>query len=469
VAVIEESGTDSSREQRRWCSADTDNPKNYPAEPKDEQWQNFFSERGGNTMDYVGHNGKPIVERVSTANAARQIEGLTRVPIPKATAHEVISLSYGFFTPLTGFMSRQEVDGTLDNMQLPDGTLWSIPIVFDMSADDIKKFDIKEGSSVVLEYLDAPMAIFEIAEIYEYDLGRMAEKTYGTTDTRHPGVKKTMAYQNRFLSGAITLINEPVFNEPFKSFWLTPNQHRDALSQRGWQHAVAHQTRNVPHTGHEALMKQAWFAANEDLPIDTLKTGVLVNAIMGQKRVGDYIDEAILLAQNALRTSGYFREDVHMVSFTLWDMRYAGPREALFHAILRTNLGCTHHMFGRDHAGVGDFYGPYDAQNLLQAYREKLGLKPVFLRENWYSPECADIQSSSLCGFDSTAQSFSGSLIRSILMDAVKPTRMVMRPEVFDVVMDAAAKHGEGSPFVSEEYLKNRLPIFTLNQLEGRN
>jgi sulfate adenylyltransferase len=418
-------------------------------------------------MNYTGHNGKPIVERVCTGDAASQIKGKPRVHISKAAAHEVISLSYGFFTPLTGFMGRQQVDSTLNKMQLPDGTLWSIPIVFDMSADNIEKHDIKEGDSVVLEYLGAPMAIFDITEIYEYDLEDMAEKTYGTSDPRHPGVTKTFAYENRFVGGDITLINEPVFNEPFKSFWLTPKQHIDALVEKDWKRVVAHQTRNVPHTGHEALMKQAWFAANEDLPVNNLNTGVLVNAIIGQKRVGDYIDEAILLAQNALRTNGYFRDNVHEVSFTLWDMRYAGPREAIFHAILRTNLGCTHHMFGRDHAGVGDFYDPYDAQNLLKQYRSELGIKPLFLRENWYCPQCLEITNSALCGHDSQAQSFSGSVIRSILTDEVKPTQKVMRHEVFEVVMDSAAEYGQGSPFVTEEYLKDRLPIFTLGQLEG--
>ncbi|OBH83897.1 sulfate adenylyltransferase [Mycobacterium scrofulaceum] len=418
-------------------------------------------------MSYTGHNGKPIVERVATENAAGRIQGLARVPISKATAHEVISLSYGFFTPLTGFMGRQEVDTTLDKLALPDGTLWSIPIVFDLSFDDIEKLGVEEGASVVLEYLDVPIAILDVTEIYEYDLQRLAEKTYGTTDPRHPGVKKTLAYADRFVAGDVTLINEPVFNEPFKSFWLTPRQHQDALAEKNWTHVVAHQTRNVPHTGHEALMKQAWLAANEDQPVDDLSTGVLVNAIIGQKRVGDYIDEAILLTQDELRKSGYFREDVHKVTFTLWDMRYAGPREAIFHAILRTNLGCTHHMFGRDHAGVGDFYHPYDSQNLLQEHRSELGIKPVFLRENWYCPECREVTNSALCGHDSKAQSFSGSLIRSILTDEVKPTQQVMRHEVFEVVLEAAAKYGQGSPFVTEEYLADRLPVFTLNPLEG--
>ena len=364
-------------------------------------------------------------------------------------------------------MRREEVDGTLDMMQLPDGTLWSIPIVFDMSTDKIKEFGIAEGGSVVLEYLGVPLAVFDLEEIYEYNLERMAEKTYGTTDARHPGAKRTMSYEDRFIGGRITLINEPVFNEPFKSYWFTPKQHMDALRRNGWKHVVAHQTRNVPHTGHEALMKQAWFAANEDMSVDKPNTGVLVNAIIGEKRIGDYIDEAILLAQDALRTKAYFREGVHMVTFTLWDMRYAGPREAIIHAILRTNLGCTHHMFGRDHAGVGDFYEPYDAQNVLKQYRDRLSIKPVFLRENWYCPECYEVTNSALCGHDSKAHSFSGSLIRSILTDEVKPTRMVMRPEVFDVVMDCAARHGNGSPFVNEGYLKDRLPIFSLKQLEA--
>ncbi|MEM0156189.1 MAG: sulfate adenylyltransferase [Thermoplasmataceae archaeon] len=417
-------------------------------------------------MSYIGHNGKPIVERVETANVVSRTADMKRIPVRREIAHEIISLSYGFFTPLSGFMNQDEVDGVLDNMELPDGTLWSIPIVFDMSSQKIKEYGLKEGDSVLLDYMESPMAVFDIESIYKYDTERMAEKTYGTKDAKHPGVKRTRSYEDRFISGRITLINEPVFNEPFRSYWATPKQHIEEFKKKGWKHVVAHQTRNVPHTGHETLMKQAWFAANEDMPIDNLQTGVLVNAIIGEKRVGDYIDEAILLSQDALRKYGYFRDNVHKVTFTLWDMRYAGPREAIFHAILRTNLGCTHHMFGRDHAGVGDFYKPYDAQNLLKQYRDKLSIKPVFLMENWYCPECAEVTNSALCSHDSKAQSFSGTVIRSILTDGVKPTRKVMRPEVFDVVMESAAKYGQGSPFVSEQYLKVRQPVFSLNQME---
>ncbi|WP_067970344.1 sulfate adenylyltransferase [Mycolicibacter icosiumassiliensis] len=417
-------------------------------------------------MEYIGHGGMPIVERVSSLDAIPGIAGFPRIPIKRSIAHEVIDLSYGFFTPLTGFMGRQQVETTLEDMQLPDGTLWSIPIVFDISREDLKRYGVDQQSRVVLEYQDTPIAVLDVEEIYDFDLEKMAEKTYGTLDARHPGVKRVMSGESTFIGGPITLVNEPVFNEPFKSFWLTPKQHIDALRTRGWKHVVAHQTRNVPHTGHESLMKYAWFTANEDMPISDTRTGILVNPIIGEKRVGDYIDESILLAHDALRIHNYFRENVHMVTFTLWDMRYAGPREAIFHAILRANLGCTHHMFGRDHAGVGDFYKPYDAQDLLGRYREKLAIKPVFLRENWYCPECVEVTNSSLCGHDSVAQSFSGSLIRSVLTDEVKPTRMVMRPEVYDVTMKGAAEYGEGSPFVTEKYLQDRQPIFSFERLE---
>jgi len=418
-------------------------------------------------MSYKGHGGKEIVENVLEKEKAKEaIQGLTQIPVRRQIAHECISLSYGFFTPLQGFMGYNDVDAVCKDMTLEDGTVWSIPIVFDMNNDDIKKYDIKEGDTVLFTYMDAPLAMFEIEEIYEYDKKFMAEKVYGTTEEKHPGVKRTYEYGDKFLAGKVTLVNEPKFNEPYASFWKTPKQHFEAFKEKGWEHVVAHQTRNVPHTGHEWLMKYAWFAANEDLTVDTLKTGVLVNCIIGEKRKGDYIDEAILLAQNMLRVAGYFRDDVHMVTFTLWDMRYAGPREAVFHAALRANLGCTHHMYGRDHAGVGDYYGTYDAHYLLKSVKDKLSIKPVFILENWYCPVCAEVTSSAFCAHTKEKQKFSGTLIRSIIIDGVKPTRLVLRPEVFDTVMECAEKYGFGSPFVTDKYLAERQPIFTLEPMD---
>ncbi|MEM3431537.1 MAG: sulfate adenylyltransferase [Candidatus Micrarchaeia archaeon] len=408
-----------------------------------------------------------MVENVLKSDKAQnKVQGLRKIPIREQIAHECISLSYGFFTPLQGFMGREDLEGVSKENTLTDGTVWSIPIVFDLSEEELKKYDIKEGESVLLSYQNEPLAIFDIDEIYKYDKKDLARNVYGTSDIKHPGVKRTLDYKDNFIGGKVTLVNEPKFNEPYASFWKTPLQHREMFKQKGWEHIVAHQTRNVPHTGHEWLMKFAWFAANEDLTVDTIKTGVLVNCIIGEKRKGDYIDEAILLTHEVLRTAKYFREDAHAVTFTLWDMRYAGPREALFHAALRTNLGCTHHMFGRDHAGVGSYYGPYDAHYLLKKYKDKLGIKVIFLMENWYCPVCSEVTSSGLCGHKEQSQVFSGTMIRSILMDGVKPTKLVFRPEVFDKVMECSEKYGYGSPFVNDNYLANRKPIFTLDHIE---
>ena len=272
--------------------------------------------------------------------------------------------------------------------------------------------------------------------------------------------------KDTFIGGKVTLVNIPKFNPPFDKFWYTPKEIRKKFVERGWQRIVAHQTRNVPHSGHEWLMKGAWFSANGELPVEKLQTGILVSCIIGPKRVGDYIDEAIVLGQQRLHEARYFRDDIHMVSIALWDMRYAGPKEAIFHAILRENLGCTHHMFGRDHAGVGSYYEPYDAHRIFDHIPEgSLNIKPVRILEWWYCPICGEITYSGLCGHSEEKQKFSGTMIRSMVQDKVKPTKLIFRPEVFDKLMECADKYGFGSPFCTEEYLSKRQPVFELSIL----
>ena len=424
-------------------------------------------------MDFIGHGGKEIKERIlSPGEAKKKIKNLVSVEISGRIARECIDLGYGFFTPLEGFMGKADVDSVCKKMSLTDGTIWPIPIVFDISSQEIKEKGIKVGDTIVLTHTGNPLAILEVEEIFSYDKDEMAQAVLGTTDTKHPGVRMIGRMQDTFIGGKVTLVNKPQFNPPFDRFFYTPRQLRKEFKKRGWVRIVAHQTRNVPHTGHEWLMKGAWFCAHGDAPVignkDEIKlgTGVLVNCIIGPKRTGDYIDEAILLAHQALHDGRYFRDDVHMVSITCWDMRYAGPKEAIFHAILRTNLGCTHHMFGRDHAGVGDYYGTYDAHRIFdQLPPGSLKIKPVRVLEWWYCPVCAEVTYSGLCGHTKERQKFSGTLIRSIIKDGVKPTRVIMRPEVFDVVMECAEKYGFGSPFCTEEYLLKRNPVFVVPPL----
>ena len=419
-------------------------------------------------MAEIGHGGKEIVEKILERSEAKEkIKGLKSIPIRSQIANEVIDIAYGWFTPLEGFMGKADLDSVCKDMRLANGVVWSIPILFDLSEAEISESGIKEGDKVLLTYDDNPMAIFSVKEIYDYDKEKMCQAVYGTTEDKHPGCSRTYKYKDKFLSGEITLVNRPKINPPFDPYFIPPLEMRKRFREKGWERVVAHQTRNVPHTGHEWLMKGAWFQTYAELPIEKPLVGVLVNAIIGEKRKGDYIDEAIILTQDELRKSGYFGDHNHMTSLTFWDMRYAGPREAIFHAMLRTNLGLTHHMYGRDHAGVGTYYGPYDAHHLLATVQGDLAITPVYSMNWLYCPHCGEITSEGLCNHGDEWQKFSGTLIRSIVQDGVKPPRLIFRPEVFDLVMECAEKYGFGSPFVADEYLEKRTPVFNIPPLNG--
>lgn len=419
-------------------------------------------------MKHIGHGGKEIRERVipSPLEAKERVKGLKQVAISGRIARECIDIAYGFFTPLEGFMGEADVGAVCEKMTLSDGTLWSMPIVFDIANEEIETKGIKKNDSVLLAYEGRALAILEIADIFTYDRMQIAQAVLGTTDARHPGVKMLSELKDTFIGGRVTLVNVPRFNPPFDRFWYTPKQLREKFVEKGWNRIVAHQTRNVPHTGHEWLMKGAWFSANGELPVEKLETGILVSCIVGPKRTGDYIDESIVLGQQVLHDASYFRDDIHMVSIALWDMRYAGPKEAIFHAILRQNLGCTHHMFGRDHAGVGSYYDPYDAHRIFDLVPDgSLSIKPVRVLEWWYCPVCGEVTYSGLCGHNQEKQNFSGTMIRSMVQDKVKPTKLIFRPEVFDELMASAQQYGFGSPFCTEEYLNKRQPVFELSTL----
>ncbi len=418
-------------------------------------------------MAEIGHGGKPIQERIMKPDEAKEaIKDKPQYPVRKQLANEIISLSYGWFSPLEGFMNKSDVDSVVKNTTLSDGTVWPIPILFDMSEQEIKDYGVEAGKSLVLTFDGNPMALFEVEDVFEYDREAMCQSVFGTTDSEHPGCARTYGYKDKFVGGKITLLKEPTINEPFKGYFHPPLKMRQIIKeQKGWKRTVAHQTRNVPHTGHEWLMKSAFFQTYGDLPVEKVEVGVIVNAIIGEKRKKDYIDEAIVLCQDEQGKSGYFGPHNFMTSITFWDMRYAGPKEAIFHAILRTNLGITHHMFGRDHAGVGDYYGGYDAHYMLEKYRDKLDITPVYSMNWLYCPVCAEITSEGLCNHKDKQQKFSGTLIRSIVTDGVKPPRLIIRPEVFDVVQQCAEKYGQGSPFVTDEYLENRNPVFNIEAL----
>jgi sulfate adenylyltransferase len=402
-------------------------------------------------------HGGVLIERVASPEEARLLcAGLPKLAVREQVARECVNFAYGFFSPLKGFMGLADVDSVVRHMTLANGYVWSIPMVLDVSEEELSSLGVREGALVLLTHQDQPLAVLEVEEIFSYDKEFLAQHVYGTTDEAHPGVLRTYSFQDRFVAGPITLVNPPVINPPYDRFWRTPRQLRERFAELGWTKVVAHQTRNVPHSGHEWMMKGAYLAAEAQ--------GILVSAVIGEKKPGDYIDEAIVLGHDKLRESGFIRPDVHQTSTLMWDMRYAGPREAVFHALVRKNMGCTHHMFGRDHAGVGNYYGTYAAHEIFDQLPD-LGIKSVLTLEWWYCPVCESVAYEGLCGHREHKQDLSGTFIRSIIQGGTEPASVSLRAEVLEVVRECADTYGFGSPFVTEAYLENRTPVMSLPAL----
>jgi sulfate adenylyltransferase len=264
------------------------------------------------------------------------------------------------------------------------------------------------------------------------------------------------------LGGKYTIVNEPKFKPPFDRFWFPPAKSREELNRRGCRTAIAHQTRNVPHLGHELLMKNAAYMGDTEP-----SSCIVVNAIVGAKRIGDYPDEAIVEAHEAVHTANYIKSERHLVTFTLWDMRYGNPLESLLHGVVRQNMGCTHHMWGRDHAAVGTYYESYATQILWEKGIRGFGLpappydlehgmkiRPQNMAEFWYCPKCEEIAYSANCNHMDVIQRFSGSFIRSLLAEGLFPPSVIMRPEVYKIVVKWWKEFGY--PFNNRNYLAKR-------------
>ena len=402
------------------------------------------------------HGGELKVSVAPSGQAAHLAGGLPRLAVNEQIAREAINLAYGAFSPLNGFMGHADLDAVVRTMRLADGLVWSIPIVLDVSPAEWAATGAAPGGRILLTHQDQPLAMLDVSEVYSYDKAVMAQNVYGATDPEHPGVARTMALADTLVGGKVTLVNPPRINPPFDRFWKTPEQLRARLGELGWDSAVAHQTRNVPHAGHEMMMKGAYLASGAD--------GILVSAVIGEKKPGDYIDEAIVLSHALLREEGFFLPEIHETSTLMWDMRYAGPREAVFHAIVRKNLGCTHHMFGRDHAGVGSHYGRYAAHEVFDTLPE-LGIKSVLTLEWWYCPVCESVAYEGICGHRDRKQDLAGTLIRSIISGGEGPAATTLRPQVLEIVRDCAERYGMGSPFVSQDYLENRTPVIAMPEM----
>jgi len=376
------------------------------------------------------HGGK-LINRVLKGSereeALETAKGLEKIEVSAAVASDIENIAKGVFSPLEGFMNREELESVLHSMRLPNDLAWTIPILLDVSKSKAER--LNEGVDIALYFNGEPLALMHLEEKYAFNKDELASRTFGTLDLTHPGVAMVKKMGDVFLSGKIDLISEP--KGPYDQYKLEPLETRVLFVEKGWKTVVGFQTRNPPHLGHEYVQKTALAFVD----------GVFINPVIGKKKKGDFKDEVILEAYNALMKNYYLKESVVM-SILPFEMRYAGPREAIFHAIVRKNFGCTHFIVGRDHAGVGNFYGPYDAQKIFDEFPD-LGISPLFFKSFFYCKRCGAVTNEKACPHGEEEHiNFSGTKIRKMISEGRIPPKELMRPEVAEVI----ARHP--NPFV---------------------
>ncbi len=370
------------------------------------------------------HGGR-LVRRVATPSRRQRIldsaHEFKKLPIDEEKAVDLENIAMGVYSPLEGFMYSDDLESVLVRMRLTNDVPWTLPIILDFREEQLA--EVKEGDEVLLTLEDRPLALMEVEEVYDLDNREIAHLTFNTLSPEHPGVVKTMKQGEKALAGRILLVNRPP--NPFERYTLWPAETRFLFRERGWKTVVGFQTRNAPHLGHEAIQKTAL----------AIVDGLFINPVIGKKKRGDFRDEVILEAYKAL-ISNYYPRDTAVLAVVRYNMRYAGPREAIHHAIMRKNFGCTHFIVGRDHAGVGNFYPPYAAQEIFKKFPD-LGIQPLFFREFFYCEKCGGLANEKTCPHEERYRTrFSGTRIRELLSRGEVPPDRMMRPEVAQAILN---------------------------------
>ncbi len=370
------------------------------------------------------HGGKLINRTLSEQKRKKIVEQSSEyqsVSVSSDLMKDVENIASGLFSPLEGFNCREDYESILYNKRLSNGLPWTLPIVLDVENN------MNEGDEILLKNSDHIVALMQVEEKYSFDKRTHAEQVFGTNDASHPGVAKTYAMKDKLLGGKISLINES--KTPYYKYALKPAETRNLFREKGWEKIVGFQTRNVAHLGHEYLQKSAL----------TMVDGLFINPVIGKKKKGDFKDDVILESYEVL-IDNYYPKDRVVLGIFQTEMRYAGPREAIFHAIVRKNYGCTHFIIGRDHAGVGSFYHPYAAQEIFREFPD-IGIEPMFFMSFFYCNKCGGITNDKVCPHNDRID-FSGTKMRQMIESGKRPTSDLMRPEVADVILKS------GSPFV---------------------
>jgi sulfate adenylyltransferase len=363
------------------------------------------------------HGGK-LVDR--TGPRPDGIDRLEHIPLTPRELSDLDMLASGALSPLEGFMNRHDYERVVEEMRLARGLPWALPVCLavDRAPDD--------DQVVLADEAGTPLAVLEVDEAYEYDKEREAERCFRTIEDDHPGVARLYAQKPLYLAGRVTVFEraEPSFPE----LALDPADTRAAFSERGWKRVVGFQTRNPIHRAHEYLTKGA---------LETVD-GLLIHPLVGETKSDD-VPAATRVKCYRILVENYYPADRVLVAAFPAAMRYAGPREAIWHAICRKNYGCSHFIVGRDHAGVGDYYGTYDAQLIFDEFEpHELDIEPMFFEHAFFCRVCGSMATPKTCPHGGDDHVFlSGTKVRELLANGELPPVEFTRPEVAEVLIDS--------------------------------
>jgi sulfate adenylyltransferase len=367
-------------------------------------------------------HGNKLVDRF-VVSYKKNMHDMYTLQVSNELRNDIENIADGIFSPIEGFVGEDDFQSIIKRGRLSNGIAWTVPIILDADEHEARKMKDAVEIALATEDSNEKFAILHVEEVYSFDKIACAKSIYQTDDIKHPGVEKMVNMKDRLVGGKIDVIKR-IERSPLRKYRMTPAETRAEIARKGWKSVVGFQTRNVPHVAHEMLQKAAL----------NLYDGLLVNPLIGKKKQGDFKDELILSTYLALIDSYYPKQMVMFVTLHT-DMRYAGPKEAIHHAIMRKNFGCSHFIVGRDHAGVGNYYHPFAAHEIFKGYAD-LEIEPLFFPAFYYCKKCLMYSNERNCPHGPEfREELSGTNMRKMVSSGEMPACHLMRPEVAKIIV----------------------------------